>query len=329
MAGRPISKLFDLVCGTSIGGVGALLLAHSPGNSLEMGRRAFDVFEKGTFSTTSAARLFARGHRCDIAYRDDLREFFGCDRLDHTPHGSPRAFAVAAHEKAGVVEPFLLRTYSSDCAGRRLEELGAVDGTGSLRLWEAIAATTAAPTFFPFVQLEGGPALVDGAAAANNPSMLALAECEALWPGRPIGIFVSMGCGRPPGSKDGPSASLGTKGAVGLIVKALTAAGFELDRSAKVEKQVGDQMEEFLPATAYFRFNPEVTNVGFLETDAAVLKRMEDETSGYMQRRSADVERLCRLLRSPAALAAATHATRVVGAALAKATARTRMPRTA
>eukprot|EP00965_Chrysotila_dentata_P146014 4823540-Pleurochrysis_carterae.AAC.1 len=54
---------------------------------------------------------------------------------------------------------------------------------------------TQAPTFFPpFVKDERD--YVDAAIVANNPTLLAMKEAQNLWPGRPVGCVLSLGCGK-------------------------------------------------------------------------------------------------------------------------------------
>jgi hypothetical protein len=105
----------------------------------------------------------------------------------------PRAFAVAAREtEGGALEPFLFRTYEPPPGAL-------ASGRCDARLWEAVAATCAAPTFFAPVAIEGeagADVYVDGGIVANDPTLLALSEVAALWPDRPVGVVVSLGCGQ-------------------------------------------------------------------------------------------------------------------------------------
>lgn len=43
----------------------------------------------------------------------------------------------------------------------------------------------------------GGRRYQDGAATANNPALLALAEARALWPDTPVDVLVSLGRSAP------------------------------------------------------------------------------------------------------------------------------------
>ena len=78
-------------------------------------------------------------------------------------------------------------------------------GTSDAQMWQAIEATSAAPSIFPRARL-GGLSLADGGLVANNPTVIALREARALWPGRRIGVIVSLGTGsaRPQSTSEAP-----------------------------------------------------------------------------------------------------------------------------
>ena len=61
-------------------------------------------------------------------------------------------------------------------------------------MWQAVEATSAAPSIFPRTRL-GGRSFADGGLVANNPTLIALREARALWPHRRIGVVVSLGTG--------------------------------------------------------------------------------------------------------------------------------------
>lgn len=64
------------------------------------------------------------------------------------------------------------------------------------RIWEALRATSAAPTFFEEMKF-GTPevAYLDGGVGFNNPCAEVDYAAKALWEGRPIGVIVSVGTG--------------------------------------------------------------------------------------------------------------------------------------
>lgn len=93
-----------------------------------------------------------------------------------------KTFVVAkrhlAHESAAV----LFRSYE-------------VDGTEiPSTILEAARATSAAPTYFPPMEIDGD-LYVDGGIGYNNPTEEAIREAHRIWPNRKIGCLVSIGTG--------------------------------------------------------------------------------------------------------------------------------------
>lgn len=62
---------------------------------------------------------------------------------------------------------------------------------------QAVRASSAAPYYLDDYGC-GEDRFQDGAAIANNPSVLALQQARLLWPDAPIELLVSLGCGLGP-----------------------------------------------------------------------------------------------------------------------------------
>jgi len=62
-------------------------------------------------------------------------------------------------------------------------------------IWEAVRATSAAPTFFPRIVIDGEP-YVDGSMGCNNPVQQVLREAKLLFPDRHVACIVSVGTGQ-------------------------------------------------------------------------------------------------------------------------------------
>ncbi|KAF4631008.1 hypothetical protein G7Y89_g7121 [Cudoniella acicularis] len=96
--------------------------------------------------------------------------------------GGCRTFVVAIRTRGGN-QAARLRTYGND-------EAGPFEG----RIWEAARATSAAPTFFSPIQVEGVK-WGDAGTGWNNPTREAMYEARMTWPNRPIGCLISLGTG--------------------------------------------------------------------------------------------------------------------------------------
>lgn len=65
-------------------------------------------------------------------------------------------------------------------------------------IWKAARATSAAPSFFPAIEVDG-VCYADGGLGYNNPAPLVLEEAKSLWgPNLRIGCFLSLGTGKIP-----------------------------------------------------------------------------------------------------------------------------------
>ena len=62
-------------------------------------------------------------------------------------------------------------------------------------IWEAVRATSAAPTFFKRIVIDGEP-YVDGGMGCNNPVQQVLQEAELVFPDRHVACIISIGAGQ-------------------------------------------------------------------------------------------------------------------------------------
>lgn len=182
--GRPIAESFDLIAGTSTGGIIAAGLAfglsaekmhqfyvdygasifteRSPYKAKGIYRYLFPpvnwIFKKktgGGLHTAFRARYcpFALEKSFDLAFGDHTLGDINCTRL----------IMPAVNLTKGVPHVF------------RSTHLPEAVHDKDIKIAEAIIATTAAPTYFPHRQI-GEDAFVDGGVWAADPSMLAIAE---------------------------------------------------------------------------------------------------------------------------------------------------------
>lgn len=99
--------------------------------------------------------------------------------------------ALDSRRVTGNKEPILFRSYTAPCPEPELQET--VDGA---TIWQAIRATTAAPTFFNPIVIKGVGFLDAATGGFNDPGLVIQSQAEKIWPGRKIEVFLSLGTGK-------------------------------------------------------------------------------------------------------------------------------------
>ncbi|WP_234731242.1 CBASS cGAMP-activated phospholipase [Acidocella facilis] len=170
--GAPLASHFDLLAGTSIGGIIALGLANEiPAQKIQSGfeQHGTKIFsdrprpKSGIGRKRDVFRALFSAKYSDAPLREAVGEILGEDTLiGHLKHpciipavnlskGGPQVFKTDHHEDF-----------------RRDFRLSAID---------VAMATSAAPTYFPLAQV-GDALYADGGLYANSPDLLALHEAE-------------------------------------------------------------------------------------------------------------------------------------------------------
>src|SRR3984893_4142139 len=191
---RPISDMFDLVSGTSTGGIIALGLTK-PGPDGKPEKSANDVVQlyqqDGTtiFPTSFLQGLHIgaiRGAKYDAKGLEScLNQHFGDVRLKD------------------ALKPVLIPSYDIE---KQLpiffkSEKARTNPDYDFPMWEVVRATSAAPTYFPPEKIDTADplnyfALIDGGVVAGNPAMCAYAEAMKIGQIGDGGILmVSLGTG--------------------------------------------------------------------------------------------------------------------------------------
>ena len=179
-SGRRIGELFDLVAGTSTGGILACALARpDPRPAAEL----VDLYR------TEGPKIFSRTHAREI--------FSGLGLLDEKYDERALEAAIRDYlddERLGqAVVKLLLTSYDLESRTPKFFKSWR-DEDGDVPMWQAARATSAAPTYFEPLKF-GDMALVDGGVFANDPAMCAYAEAARIAPGdRPY--LLSLGTGQ-------------------------------------------------------------------------------------------------------------------------------------
>lgn len=193
-AGKPISQLFDLIAGTSTGGILALGLTK-PNGMGEPEYRAADIVDlyanegKRIFSRSIWHKTRAVGSLLDEKYPASpiegvLDEYFGDARLKD----ALTDVLVTSYE-IEKRSPWFFRS-------RKARE----DEQFDFPMKEVARATSAAPTYFEPAKLEAKGtvdywALIDGGVYANNPTMCGIVEAKRSHGADEL-LVVSLGTGQ-------------------------------------------------------------------------------------------------------------------------------------
>jgi len=198
--GLPISSFFDLIVGTSTGGIIAL--------GLGLGLSARDILqfyvERGPSIFAGDRRFLFMRHLVRSKYdpaplTQALQEVFSNKRLGDS---SKRLVIPSFNIDTGEVHVWKTAHHA------RLER------DHSHLAVEVALSTAAAPTYFPTYRSESGTPLIDGGVWANNPVLIATIEAISVLGWRPADLrILSLGCTTSPLGVDwGQRYSLGVLG---------------------------------------------------------------------------------------------------------------------
>ncbi|CAK7207974.1 hypothetical protein SEUCBS139899_010808 [Sporothrix eucalyptigena] len=260
------ADFFDLIGGTSTGGLIALLLGRVrlsvPQARREYVRIAQDVFSIERFNTKSKFDCKKLEKAVKQVLQDKLGHGRDEERMLDPVEPACKVFvcAVPQQDVRTRAGPTLFRTYD-------VREYATFNCT----IWEASRATSAAPAYFDPISI-GDPGeeetFVDGGLGYNNPIEQVLEEACRIFPKRKVACIVSIGTGlarviRFPSS---PKAS------PFKLVDALTKMATESDTTAeRVQVRFRDTQD------TYFRFS---VDRGLDNIDLAEWKNLPDSIVG-------------------------------------------------
>ena len=183
-AGRRIFELFDLIAGTSTGGILACALcAPEPLPASEVVKlyeeEGPDIFSRSLFQRIRSAEGLLDEKYDDAALDRALERFLGHKRLSE----SRPDLVVPVYDTAAPGPYFFKTSKARDDTAEHDFPLSVV-----------ARATSAAPTYFEPVEA-GGRSMVDGGVFAANPAMCGLAEVLGTAAPRDV-VLLSLGTGQ-------------------------------------------------------------------------------------------------------------------------------------
>ncbi len=276
---RPISDLFDLVAGTSTGGIIALGLVK-PGADGKVEKSATDIVniyrQTGTriFPQTFLQGLhvgLVRGAKYDAAGLESVvKDQFGDIRLKD----ALKPAIIPAHD-IGQQKPKFFKS-----------EKAKLSPADDFAMRDVVRATTAAPTFFQPTKIQpedasSSYALVDGGIDAGNPAMCAYAEAIKMGRAGNGVLMVSLGTGQSGWSLDFEEAR-----EWGAVEWAGPLIGMTLDGSNfTVDYQLRQILQTDAPPQMYYRFQVTLDGAtgGIDDASDANLNHLTDQTQAYLK----------------------------------------------
>ncbi|KAF3188431.1 hypothetical protein TWF225_003407 [Orbilia oligospora] len=192
---------FDMISGTSTGGIIAIMLGRLQ-MSIDECIQAYRDMAKRVFGIDTLERLARFGAtkaRFDAEVLERvIKKYAGNKWMVNYYPSACKVFVVAVKSQNIDGGPKLFRTWGQ----RAIDE--------QVRIWEAVRATSAAPTFFKPMNINGVE-YSDGGLGYNNPAMLTYLEVvQTYGKGFPIKCFISVGTGASANIKIRDNEGLGT-----------------------------------------------------------------------------------------------------------------------
>lgn len=227
--GRRCCELFDLIAGTSIGGILAALLAS--------GMPATEAIQ---FFTVDGPQIFRRR----------WWRYFGL----FGPRYSGQPIERVLQSRFEGLEPqtrVLIPAFDLVSQAPYFFKFAPHVSTCT-ELWQAARATSSAQIYFPAFKVflpDGQHVFWDGGNVANNPALCAYADAVKYWSQHEV-LMLSLGCGALPATKDASKAASMVNAGVVRNGLATVQTLFEAD-----SEEVDYQMEQLLGEN-YLRFQP-------------------------------------------------------------------------
>lgn len=187
---EPIGSYFDLIAGTSTGGIIALALGagYRAGEILEFYEKYGPVIFANNGLAARAKHLFTRKHSAD-GLKAALLAQFGDRKL-----GDSLTRLVIPSQNLETGKVYIFKTAHHE----RFQEDRKCD------IVDVALATSAAPTYLPTHKLPGGTALIDGGIWANDPAGVAAVEAVGILGWNPRDVrMLSLSCTASPGKLNG------------------------------------------------------------------------------------------------------------------------------
>ncbi|XP_056645439.1 calcium-independent phospholipase A2-gamma-like [Diorhabda sublineata] len=281
LSGKPIYEMFDFICGVSTGAIIATLLCLKQKSLDEISEIyksiSTQIFTQSAFIGTSNL-VWSHSYYDTPLWEKLLREQWEDMLLIETRRNLkvPKFCAVSAIVNQSRISAYIFRNYALPCKVQSQYK-----GGYNHKVWEAVRASAAAPTYFEEFKL-GNMLHQDGGILVNNPTAVAIHEAKLLWPTTPIQCVISFGTGRT--APNPVSSSAGDKEEI-ITNSSWKKKFFAIIDSATDTEGVHTMLSDLLPANVYYRLNPYLTEMlDIAEIDPNKLEQLKRDALMYLRR---------------------------------------------
>lgn len=286
---KPVCGLFDLIAGTSTGGIlaAALTVPNEQGKPKYTAQEVCDayfahggdIFQKSALRGIATLGGLTRPIYSPRTLERMLIQYLGKARL----HETLTEILVTAYDMATSTPWFFKTSFA------RYHRSPADDPL----LTQVALATSAAPTYFPPLPLEGH-CMVDGGVFACNPALCALAQARNMYPLEKEFFVVSLGTGLE--NNDRPCSEIY---GWGIVNWAVPITGVMLNSSSAT---VNYQMRALVGNANYARFQVRLPkqSAGMDHASEENMQQLQAIARQSIREQSAEIGRVCRILKKAA-----------------------------
>ncbi len=283
--GKPICELFDLIAGTSTGGILAATLTlpdsfGKPKYTAEQVCSAYfehggDIFHKSLLRSITTLGGLARPIYSPRTLEIMLEQYLGSERL----HTTLTEILVTAYDMTSSTPWFFKTSFAKHHRSPADDPL----------LTQVVRATTAVPAYFPPLMMEGH-CMIDGGVFASNPALCAYAQARNMYPEEEEFLVVSLGTGLQVHKR--PCQEIENWGIADWAVPIL---GVMLNSSSET---VNYQMRALNGIKNYVRFQVQLDEnaTGMDDVSEENMRKLDALGQKAVRQQSATIDRLCRAL---------------------------------